>query len=173
MVRKLHKDNLHLFAKNFIFGVEDSLVSTVGLVSGIAVTSSSKFIVILSGVILIMVEAFSMGVGSFLSEKAIEESKRKKNNDKNTIKAAIIMFFSYIIAGLVPLTPYILLDKDSAFIISNALSIVSLFLLGIFSGKILRINHYKNGFRMMFLGSFVIVLGMIVGKIVENLLKNA
>ncbi len=61
------------FIRNFVFGVEDSLVSTVGLLSGIAVAGIGRSDIVVTGVVLISVEVFSMGVGSFLSERSAEE----------------------------------------------------------------------------------------------------
>ena len=62
-----------MFLRNTVFGVEDSLVSTVGLLSGIAATGSvSKSFILLTGIVYISVEAFSMAVGSFLSEEFVE-----------------------------------------------------------------------------------------------------
>ena len=49
-----------VYIRNFIFGVEDSLVSTAGLLSGIAATGMSRPAILLTGIVLIFVEAFSM-----------------------------------------------------------------------------------------------------------------
>ena len=54
-----------IFVRNFIFGVEDSLVSTLGFLAGIAVAGIATRELVTSGIVLILVEAFSMGVGSF------------------------------------------------------------------------------------------------------------
>jgi len=62
-----------VYLRNFVFGVEDSLVSTVGLLSGIAAAGVAQKDILVSGVVLIFVEAFSMAVGSFLSEEFAEE----------------------------------------------------------------------------------------------------
>lgn len=56
-----------------VFGVEDSLVSTLGALTGIAIGTQSTFVVVLSGVVLIFAEAVSMTVGSYLSSKAESE----------------------------------------------------------------------------------------------------
>ena len=66
-----------LLVRNFVFGIEDSLVSTVGLLSGVAVAAVPRETIILIGVVLILVEAFSMAVGSFLSEQSTEEYVRQ------------------------------------------------------------------------------------------------
>lgn len=59
--------------RELVFGVEDSLVSTLGVVIGVAAGTEDTRVVILSGVVLIVVEALSMGAGSFLSSKSHRE----------------------------------------------------------------------------------------------------
>ncbi len=53
-----------------VFGVEDSLVSTVGALTGIAAGAQDTYVVVLAGVVLIFAEAVSMTAGSYLSSKA-------------------------------------------------------------------------------------------------------
>ena len=65
MTKSVKKLKTALYLRNFIFGVEDSLVSTVGLLSGVAVANVDQATIFLTGMVLIFVEAFSMGVGSF------------------------------------------------------------------------------------------------------------
>jgi predicted membrane protein (TIGR00267 family) len=56
--------------REMIFGVEDGLVSTTGAVVGIAAGAQDARIVILSGVVLVIVEALSMAAGTHLSAKS-------------------------------------------------------------------------------------------------------
>ena len=59
--------------RDVVFGLEDSLVSTLGTVTGVAVATHDAFYVILTGVILVFVEAISMTAGSYLSAKSAKE----------------------------------------------------------------------------------------------------
>lgn len=59
--------------REIVFGVEDSLVSTLGAITGIAAGTGDTQIVILSGVVLVFVEALSMSAGSYLSSKSARE----------------------------------------------------------------------------------------------------
>ncbi|NBS68135.1 hypothetical protein EBT31_04370 [bacterium] len=59
--------------REVVFGLEDSFVSTLGAVSGMAVGSGEVKIVLLAGVVLVTVEALSMAAGSYLSSKAATE----------------------------------------------------------------------------------------------------
>jgi VIT1/CCC1 family predicted Fe2+/Mn2+ transporter len=157
-----------LYVRNFIFGAEDSLVSTVGLLTGITSAGVSQKEIAISGVVLICVEAFSMSVGSFLSERTTEESSPDyKEQESNSLLAAIIMFFSYFICGLVPLLPYFIMDLNSAFLWSIIASLLALFILGFVSAKILKTNIVKSSLRMMLIGGMAIGLGVSVGIIIN------
>ena len=68
--------------REVIFGLEDSLVSTLGAITGIAAGTGDAFVVILSGIVLIFVEALSMTAGSYLSSKsAAEVMERRQKED--------------------------------------------------------------------------------------------
>ena len=158
------------YFRNFIFGVEDSLVSTVGLLSGVAVAEVPRATILLTGVILIFVEAISMAAGSFLSEYSAEGyvSHAERPTRSNFI-SGLIMFFSYFISGFIPLFPYLLWPVDMALKSSVILSVSSLFLLGVAGAKISGTNIFRNGFRMAVVGGVAISVGMIAGNILSKI----
>lgn len=159
-----------LYFRNFIFGVEDSLVSTVGLLSGVAIADVPKSTIFLSGIVLIFVEAFSMGAGSFLSEQSAEGyKKRKETTSWTTVLAAIIMFVSYFASGFIPLFPYIILPVEIAFWTSIGAALFTLFILGLVAAKISKISLFQNGLRMLLIGGVAIGLGVTVGRIASSL----
>lgn len=82
MQRRTRRDFIGGAVREVVFGLEDSLVSTLGAVSGIAVGSGDRYVVILSGLVLVAVEAVSMAAGSFLSSKsAAEVAKERERQD--------------------------------------------------------------------------------------------
>ena len=64
--------------REVVFGVEDGMVSTLGVLVGIAIGTNSYFVIILSGFVIIIVESMSMGVGSYLSAKSVKEIAERK-----------------------------------------------------------------------------------------------
>lgn len=167
MLKHLQKTK-KLYIRNFIFGVEDSLVSTVGLVSGIAIVGVPKQTILLTGIVLIFVEAFSMGAGSLISEHSVEEYSRGKHKATPAhFFGAVIMFISYFLSGFVPLLPYILLNTASAFWVSIICSLITLSLLGIINAKIFRIKMFSHAFEMFVIGGLAIGVGVGVGKLVD------
>lgn len=164
MFGKMTREEMAPLFRNFVFGVEDSLVSTVGLLSGIAAAGEPSRTIILAGVVLIFVEAFSMGVGSLLSENATQEfgAEARVPLSRSTL-GGIIMFFSYFASGFIPLLPYLLFERSVAFPSSIVASLLALFVLGILSARLSRVALAKKGFQMLVLGGVAIALGALVG----------
>ena len=163
------KLNSAVFLRNFVFGVEDSLISTVGLLSGVAIADVPRQTILLTGIVLIFVEAFSMGVGSFLSEHSAEEYEKQDDvSSRQAVKSAVIMFFSYFVSGFIPLFPYAVLGVTSAFVISILLSLLALFVLGVIRAKVSNLRLMKRGLQMLAVGGAAIFVGVAVGKFMSG-----
>ncbi len=159
-----------VFIRNLVFGVEDGLVSTVGFISGVAMAGMEKPQLILSGLVLIFVEAFSMGVGSFLSESSTEEYEAEREvKSMRPFIGGLVMFFSYLIAGFLIIFPYFLLSGVEAIHVSVVLAALALLFLGFYSAKISKISPLKRSFKMMMFGGLAIGIGVLVGKLVDFL----
>jgi VIT1/CCC1 family predicted Fe2+/Mn2+ transporter len=151
-----------------VFGVEDGLVSTVGFLTGIATATIDKKNILTTGIILIFVEAFSMGIGSLLSEHSTEEYEAHKEVALNRpTLAALIMFVSYAISGMLPLAPYIFLDPKQGMFWSIALSIVAIGGLGWGNAKIFKLDAGRKIMEMVVLGGMAILVGVGIGYILK------
>lgn len=75
--------------RDFVFGMEDGLVSNLGLVLGVHVGGAGKFAVVLAGLASMVAGAFSMSAGSYLASKSQREvyeheiATAKKDLEKN------------------------------------------------------------------------------------------
>lgn len=114
--------------RNLVYGVEDSLLSTTGVVVGVSFAGLSRREIIVTGLVLVLVEALSMSFGSFVSEDSFMEASDIQHTPGKVFQYALIMFFSYVLAGLVPLIPFIL-DVHGAWKYSVGLAIGALFCL--------------------------------------------
>lgn len=145
----------------FVFGVEDSVVSTVGLLSGVAVGDMPRSSIILAGVVLIFVEAFSMAAGQFLSESSAEDYEHTRPSfGKGPVIQGIVMFFSYFIVGCLVISPYILFPVDQAFWLSIGTSLLVLLLLGIGNARLSKVSVLKSAFRMLVIGGLALAVGI-------------
>ncbi|MDP3958371.1 MAG: VIT1/CCC1 transporter family protein [bacterium] len=167
---RIRRANLVSYFRNFIFGVEDSLVSTVGLLSGIAMAGVPRETILLTGAVLIFVEAFSMAAGSFLSEYSADEYANGDGAPAGgSAVAGTIMFFSYFLSGFVPLFPYLLWPTAEALRLSVFFSVAALFALGAVSAVVTRVSVVRNGIRMAFVGGVAIAVGSLAGIFLSGL----
>lgn len=154
--------------RSFVFGVEDSLVSTVGLLSGVTIGGVEREAVLVTGLVLIFVEAISMAAGSFLAEYSAEEYEQQGYvSNRQSIVNGAVMFFSYFISGFVPLLPYLFFEGSQAMPISISLSLLALFILGVVGARISHVRVLRDGVRMLVVGGLAIAVGTVVGALVN------
>lgn len=150
--------------RNFVFGVEDSLVSTVGLLAGIAAADITSKTIVTTGLVLIFVEAFSMGIGSFLTEEAAEEMDGGKSYNFDNSIGAVVMFVSYLLAGLFPLAPYVLFPRSIQVEASITTTLVGLVILGYGSSCLFGHKYpWTRAVKMVVMGGLAVAVGMAVG----------
>lgn len=167
------KERIELNLREIIFGLEDSLVSTLGAVTGIAAGTGNAFVVILSGVVLIFVEALSMSAGSYLSAKSAAEVKHKGRSKfkmhRGAVRSGFVMGIFYLCGGIFPLFPYFLLSPEAAILPSVIITAIVLFAIGAWKAKIVRTNPWKSGMEMMLVSITAALLGFLIGRIVAVL----
>jgi vacuolar iron transporter family protein len=214
-----------------IFGMQDGLVSTMGVVTGIASGTGDRLVIILAGLVVIFVEALSMAGGSYLSSKSeaqmearmleeeryeirhqpekerqeledyyqkrgftkeetriiadrfmadedllLEEMMHRElgihpSREEHPVKNAGVMWLAYMIGGSVPLVPYLLLDPTfSTIMTSVGVTAATLFLVGAWKGRMVRLPQWKSGLEMALVGMGAGAIGYAVGFTIGHLL---
>lgn len=162
--------------REVVFGLEDSLVSTLGAVVGIAVGSQSTFIVILSGLVILASESTSMAAGSYLSSKSAADTERNlhaKDRDRvehqeNPLRGAVVMGVFYLAGGFIPLAPFFLMQVHKAILPSIALTACSLFLVGLWASRFTKRSPVRSGVEMLSVSLAAAGIGYLVGFVVSR-----
>jgi VIT1/CCC1 family predicted Fe2+/Mn2+ transporter len=160
MISKLLNDSF--FIRNFVFGLEDSLVSTTGFLVGITFAGVPINYIIKSGIVVIFAEALSMGYGSIISEESFLIKSKMKYTKSQIALYSITMFLSYIIAGFIVLSPYILKLKYN-YLYSIFFSLVCLFILIYYIQK-----NLNKTIKLTILGALVIAISAYIGIKMEK-----
>lgn len=74
-------------AREFVFGIQDGLISTVGLLSGVSAATQSRLLVVLTGVAAAVTGALSMATGSYLASRTEQEIFEKELLDQDRLAA--------------------------------------------------------------------------------------
>lgn len=219
--------------RDFVFGMEDGLVSNLGLVLGVAAGGGDASVIVLAGAASMFAGAFSMSAGSYLSSKSqrevyeheIESTKeslmqnprkcyqemrsslvkeglnkgevdsllKKSSRYKHPefvcnymvqkkvgiskeklevpLKNAFAMFFSFLLGSAFPLFPFLIskfgdLSLLQAGITASALTIAALFGVGWAKTSYTKLNRFKSGIEVVFIGLSAGLIGYLVGWLV-------
>ncbi len=158
-LRNLHEDYL----RSGLFGIQDGLVSTTGVVVGISIGVEDKAIIILASLVAVSVEASSMAAGQYSSEKAVHQMDKTGKHTDSLITGALIMFFGYLLGGLIPIIPTILVGQPQARFIAVIAALVGLFILGYVKGHIVKVKPLRSAIELFIIGTIATTIGLIVG----------
>jgi len=162
MSLKINQDYL----RSSVFGFQDALVSTTGIVVGISAGVSNKEFIILSALVAISVEALSMGAGQYLSEKSVHDLPQSHHRDDLLI-GSLLMFFSYLIGGFVPILPIFFTLPPISSILSVIFAFIGLFALGYFKAKLFSGQVWRSATEMLIIGGLTTLIGLLVGLILK------
>lgn len=155
------------YLRSIMFGLQDGLVSTAGVVIGISAGVSDKAIIILASFVAVSVEASSMAAGQYSSEKAVHQLDKSGRHKDALIMGASLMFFSYLGAGLIPISPFLIFPLEVARVISIAGTLAGLFVIGYFKGKLVGDRALRSAVEMLIIGGLATVIGMVVGNFLK------
>lgn len=157
----IHEDYL----RSGLFGIQDGLVSTTGVVVGISTGVEDKAIIILASLVAVTVEASSMAAGQYSSEKAVHQMDKTGKHTDSLITGALIMFVAYLTGGLVPIIPTFIMEQPQARIIAIAAAFIGLFILGYIKGHLVKVPTLRSAVELFIIGAIATSIGLIVGHL--------
>lgn len=116
----------------------------------------------------ILVKRITSDKKLWLEEMAFHELHIIPSRERAPKGDALIMGFSYILGGFVPLSMYFFLSIEIAAIASISFSVVALFLIGFTKGKLVRTNSVRSGIEMAVVSLSAAALGFIVGRVIST-----
>lgn len=147
-----------------MFGFNDALVSTTGVIVGVSTGTDNKDVVILAGAVTILVEALSMGSGQYLSSRSVHQIE-KSDAFRVPIISGIIMFTAYFLAGLVPLLAIILSPAEYGRTVAIVAALTFLLILGYVKGRIVGVSPVRSALEVFVIGGIATTIGIVVGNI--------
>ena len=87
---------------------------------------------------------------------------------KRARKSALNIGLSYIVGGLIPLTPYFFVDNAlKGLEISAGITLVCLFVFGFFKSKLTGINPWWGGVKVMLIGAAAATTAFAIAKLIQ------
>jgi VIT1/CCC1 family predicted Fe2+/Mn2+ transporter len=126
----------------------------------------------------------SLGLSQDVQEKAVDEMTRDKDkwvefmmkyelgldkpDPERARKSAFNIGFSYVVGGLVPLSPYFFVsDGLTGLKISSAITLCCLFIFGFFKSRLTGVNPLAGALRVMVIGALAAGCAFAVAKLIQ------
>ena len=153
--------------RSLMFGLQDGIVSTTGVVVGISIGVESKAIVILAAFVAVMVEATSMAAGQYSSEKAVHQMDKTGKHTDSLIVGALIMFVAYLIGGMFSIIPTVIFNQPLARVVAIGSAFSGLFLIGYLKGLFIEGSTIRSAIELFVIGGIATIIGLVVGILLK------
>ncbi len=94
-----------------------------------------------------------------------EELHLKPVETKDVLRSSIIVTIASIIGSLIPLIPFLILERPGAVLISVIISALALFTIGAYEAISFVGDWRKSGIRMVVIGLGAALIGFIIGRL--------
>jgi VIT1/CCC1 family predicted Fe2+/Mn2+ transporter len=147
------------YVRDLVYGANDGLITTFAVVSGVAGGALSHIAVLVIGAANLAADGVSMGAGNLLAIRADERARAADGLPELETypwKHGLATLIAFVIAGALPLLPFVLpLAPESRFISSTASTFVAMFALGCVRGIITKEPWWRTGLETLALGGVV------------------
>ena len=157
-----------------LMGAQDNLTNVLAVMLGVAVGAGRAELVALAGASAAVAEAVSMGgvLYSATRAQAVSNVHRRVAPAADLrllgpVASGFVTFVAALVAGLLPLVPFAFLPLHAAVAVSVVVSLVALFGLGSWTGRIGGVIWWRDGVRLLLVGSLAALASAIVGTVLR------
>ncbi len=163
---------LRRYIKDIIYGANDGIITTFAVVAGSMGAGLSVEVILILGFASLLADGFSMGASNFLGSRSEREVMQADGLAyvKSVITPAVFTFFSFIIAGSLPLLPFVFGGGES-FTLAIVTTGIALFAVGSSLGAMVLHRHWALwGLEMLLTGgtasAIAYGIGYLIGQII-------
>ena len=161
------------YIAELVYGANDGIVTTFAVVAGVAGAALEPRIVLILGVANLLADGFSMGMSNFLSrrselEYAAGAGEVADDDGKRPGQTAMATFLAFVVAGALPLVPYVL-GIEPLFVSSVAATAVAFFLVGAARTLVIPRRWYLAGAEVLAVGMVAATVAFVVGELLAGM----
>lgn len=168
------------YMEGFAFGLADGIICFLGLTIGVAEATSDPALVIISGILGGIANAFGNSIGFFISQSTergvqIHETeeygvKTRIHSKREVLMSGVFSFLATILALVILIFPFLFFKIPTAIVVTFSFGTILAFILGCYVGKLSRENPYKKGLKYAVLGILGAVISFFIGDFLKHLL---
>ena len=159
---------------DIVYGANDGIITTFAVVAGVAGASLAPGVVVILGVANLVADGFSMATSNYLARKSEKEFKEKFEGGrggselKHPVKNATATFISFVVAGAVPLIPYLVGVRGNVFGWAIFSTTLILFIVGSLRTFLTGTHWLRAGGEMLLIGALAASVAYFIGDLLRN-----
>lgn len=159
---------------DMVFGANDGIVTTFAVVSGVTGAALSPRIIIILGLANLLADGFAMGAGNYLGMRSEQEYKNNttgaaREGPVHAFGHGAAIFLAFVLAGSVPLLPFLFAPRGDLFLLSCLATGTALFVVGSLRTFVTRARWFVSGLEMLLIGSLAATAAYLVGHFLKQL----
>jgi len=146
------------YIRDLVYGANDGIITTFAVVGGVTGGDLSHAAVLVIGAANLAADGMSMGAGNLLAIRAHERAREADNLPEEEAypwKHGLATLVAFVVAGAIPLLPFILPLAAEQALWSTVLTFVTLFLVGTARAVITADRWWRSGLETLALGAVV------------------
>ena len=154
------------YVGDLVYGANDGILTTFAVVAGVTGGALSATTVIVVGMANLVADGLSMGVGNYLGIRAREsalERQGRPEEEAQPVRHGLATFLAFVVAGFVPLIPYLVPGAGDEFTAAACLACGALFGVGAARSLVTASRWWTSGLEMLGLGALVAVVAYATG----------
>ena len=154
------------YVGDLVYGANDGILTTFAVVAGVTGGALSPTAVTIVGMANLLADGLSMGVGNYLSIRARESALEQQGRPEEEARPArhgIATLLAFVLAGAVPLAPYLVPGVSEKFLVAVILAFGALFGVGAARSLVTASRWWVSGLEMLGLGALVAAVAYATG----------
>jgi VIT1/CCC1 family predicted Fe2+/Mn2+ transporter len=173
--------NKSRYIKDLVYGANDGIITTFAVVAGMTgagIDNPTNSAIIIIGIASLLSDGFSMASSDFLGSESEKESielrgGRVPTGDKKPVANAVATFLAFIVAGTMPLLPYLFLPATAnRFLWAVGATAVTLFFVGALRTIATGRGLLRSGLEMLIIGGVAAFIAYGAGFVVNQLVSS-
>lgn len=165
------KSRLAYYIGDIVYGANDGLITTFAVIAAAAGAGFSSGIIIVLGIANLVADGFSMGASRYLSLKS-EQSVEGASASRNPLDDGIATFGAFVLAGSLPLIPFLFLgSSENPFQTAAIATGVAFFLVGAARSFVIKKRPFFAGLEMLIVGGIASAIAYGLGAWVETWIR--
>jgi len=159
---------------DLVFGANDGIVTTFAVVSGVSGAELSSAVAIILGLANLLADGFAMGAGNYLGMRSEQDYQNSvgtplREGHLHAIGHGAAIFGAFLLAGSVPLLPFVFVRPEWMFATSCVATAATLFVVGSLRTLVTRARWFVSGLEMLLVGSVAAAVAYLVGHLLRRL----